>query len=240
MDAIILAAGQAKRLKPLTNDLPKCLLEISGTTIIDHQINCLKQNGIKNIILVVGFQSKKLTDYVSQKHPSINFEFIINNQFETTNAAYSLWLAKNHLNNAVIYLNSDSFFHPRIIEQIIKSKKDSITAIQRTPWDEEEVKVKIKNKSLIVEMGKDLKEKESYGEFIGVTKLGKKFNPDLVKSLDLFISEKENKKFAADAINLTINKFNKKMHILDVTQWPAIEIDTVQDYKNAQELWGKL
>ena len=239
MKAIILAAGQAKRLRPITKDTPKCLLKIGGVSIIDHQLNCLKRNNIKNVLVVVGFKSKKLTTHLLKKHPDIDFEFIINDNYKNTNAAYSLWLAKGHLKESVIYLNSDCFFHPKIAEIVIKSKKDSLTAIQRVPWDEEEVNVKVNKKLLVMEIGKHLMAEESFGEFIGFTKLGKKFNQQLTEALDFFVAQKEYKKFAADAINLTIKNLQGKMYIADVTNWPATEIDTIKDFERAREVWDK-
>jgi len=240
MKAIILAAGQAKRLRPITNDTPKCLLKIGSSKIIDYQLNSLQKNGIKDVIVVVGFKADELIKYLLDNHPKINFEFIINSDFDTTNAAYSLWLAKNHLKETLIYLNSDLFCHPKIVEKTIKTKKASATAIQRIPWDKEEVNVIVKNRSKIVEIGKHIKEEDSYGEFIGITKLGKEFNKKLALALNEFVKEKEYKKFAADAINLTIKKWGGDMDIIDVTEWPATEIDTIEDYKKAQEIWGKI
>lgn len=237
MKAIILAGGQAKRLKSITDNKPKCLLRINEKSIIDYQIKALKKNNIKEIIIVVGFQAKKLMQYLTKIYPEINFVFIKNKIFNNTNAAYSLWLAKKYLINSVIYLNSDVLCDPNIIRKIIESKKKCITAIQRISWDKEEVNVIINKNSQIIKIGKDIDKKNRYGEFIGVTKLSKEFNQKLISVLDnLFISNKNLKKFAADAINLTIQN-SSQMYILDVTHLPAIEIDTIKDYERAKKLW---
>jgi len=236
MKAIILAAGQASRLRPITKNTPKCLLKIKGTSIIDHQVDTLYKNGINEIIVVVGFRSKKIIDYLVNHHHEIKFHFIFNKKFKETKAAYSLWLARKYLKDPVLYLNSDVFFSPEIIKNIIKSKNSSVTAIQRVPWDEEEVNVITQKNMQIIEIGKHIDEKLSCGEFIGITKLGKEFNKNLIKTLDYFIKKKEYQKFAADAINLAIKNYGGKIYALDVTSWPAIEIDTIDDFKRAQEM----
>ena len=235
MKAIILAAGQSRRLKPLTNDIPKCLLQINNQSIIDYQIKGLIKNNITEIIIVIGFKAQKLTNYSQRNYSNINFTFIKNNNFQNTNAAYSLYLTKKYLNDDIIYLNSDSLFDKKILEKIVNSKT-SVTAIQRVAWDEEEVNVIVDNNLEILEIGKHISKELNYGEFIGVTKMSKSFNQELIKVLGSFVKNKEPKKFAADAINLTIQR-GQKMYAIDVTEFKAIEIDTLEDYKKAQKLW---
>lgn len=236
MKAIILAAGQAKRLWPITKCLPKCLLKFGNSTIIDRQISALRENDIKNIVVVVGFEAKKLIRHITSIHKDLDFKFIENKRYKETNPAFSLWLAKEHLNDSVIYLNADVFCDPRVIEAIIKNKKSSVTAIRRVPWDEEAVNVVIENNSQVMEMGKKINKNKSSGEFMGVTKMGKRFNKSLIDILDNFISEKEYIKFAADAINLTIQS-GEKMYALDVTKFQAIEIDTKEDLEKAMKIF---
>lgn len=235
MKAIILAAGQAKRLRPLTDRLPKCLLRLGNKTILDYQIDALNQNKITKIILVVGFEAKKIIAHLRHNYPSGKFTFIRNPKFETTGPAYSLRLAKKYLKQQVLYLNSDSVFDPAIIKRIIKSKKDSVTATQQVPWDEEEVNVVLDKENRVFEIGKQISRELSCGEFIGVTKLGAAFNRKLLASLDEFTKTGETKKFAADGLNRAI-QHGGKLFSLDVTGLPAIEIDTLEDYTRAKRL----
>lgn len=243
MKAIILAAGQSLRLRPLTNNTPKCLLKIGNKVIIDHQVETLYKNKIKDVIVVVGFEANKLINHLKHTHPKLNFIFINNEKYSSTYPAYGLWMARDYLNESILYLNADVLFDPKIIENIIKDKKDSVTAIQKSVWDEEEVNVII-NKSLrVIEIGKHINEHDNCGEFIGVTKFGKDFNSKLKKALDFYANNNEHKKFAADAINLTIKKWGGQLYIQDVTKLPSIEIDTIEDFNKAQLLasliWNK-
>ena len=235
MKAIILAAGQSIRLRPITNNTPKCLLKINKKTILAYQIDKLIKNNIREIIIVVGFKQKQIIKYLNKNYPNIKFIFIKNNQFKTTSAAYSLYLAKKYLNDDVIYLNADALFEENILKKVLKDKRSN-TAIQRVEWDEEEVNVIVNNELNILEIGKHISKKLNYGEFIGVTKINKSFNQELIKVLDNFVKNKKLKKFAADAINLTIQR-NQKMYAINVTKFKAIEIDTPEDYKKAQKLW---
>lgn len=237
--ALILAAGESKRLRPLTDDKPKCLLEIGGMAIIDHQLNALAHHGILEVVFVIGYQGDKLKKHIkSKKHPHI-FHFIENKNFATTGPAYSLWLAREHFQGDIIYLNSDALFDPKIISEVLNSPHKNVTAIRKNPWDEEQVNVIINRLGRVLEIGKHITARKNHGEFVGVTKLGKNFAKSLIQSLEHFVSNGELKKFAVDAINHALQEFGEKKHIVDVTHLKVIEIDTPEDYKNAVRMWKK-
>lgn len=233
MRAIILAAGKSTRLRPLTENTPKCLLEINGQAIIDYQIKSLLDNGVNEIIVVTGFQGEKIINHLKKNYLDIDFTFIENKEYETTAASYSLWLAKDLMSGGFLYLNSDLFCHPEIIKLIIKHKKPNVTAIQKIPWNEEAVNIISDHEGSVVEIGKHINEVSSHGEFIGITKLGKEFTLKLISALDSFIEQGNKKKYAVDAINQAI-ELGGKLHALDVTHLPAIEIDTSDDYERAK------
>jgi choline kinase len=233
MKAIILAAGEARRLRPLTEETPKCLLKVGENAIIDYQIANLKSAGITEVVVVTGFMAEKLERHLLDIHPDIAWTFIRSTEYQKTYPAHGLWLAKAFLTETVLYLNADVICHPDIIGGIVSSEHDSITAIQRSAWDEEEVNVILKDdSSQIAEMGKYIAKTLNDGEFIGVTKIGTQFGPELISVLDMYVEYEEFKKFAADALNLTIQR-GHAMHALDVTHLPAIEIDTPEDLAEA-------
>ncbi len=236
-NAIILAAGQSLRLRPLTHDRPKCLLKIGHRTIIDFQIETLKALGISRIIVVTGYQAELLENYLLAEHPEINFNFIRNPDFATTRAAHGLWVAKEYLVGPILYLNSDVLCEPTIIEKVVNHPSDSATAIQRTPWDEEEVNVTIEGASKIVTIGKDIPPEKSSGEFIGVTKFGKKFTEALIKTLDNWATQGNTNHYAVDAINAVLQEPHLNFEAIDVSEHTAIEIDTPEDYLRARRLW---
>jgi choline kinase len=235
MKVIILAAGEAKRLRPLTQETPKCLLLVGGKPIIDYQIDNLRLFGLKDIIVVTGFMAQKLESHLTTTFTDVNWTFIRNENYQTTYPAYGLWMAKEHLNQTIIYLNGDVICHPEIIGTILSSGHESVTAIQQTGWDEEEVNVTIhKDSTEILDISKHISKEMSDGEFIGVTKIGKTFAIELEKTLGEFVANGEFQKFAADSINKTIQK-GFQMFVCDVTHLPAIEIDTPEDLERARE-----
>ncbi|MCA9363267.1 phosphocholine cytidylyltransferase family protein [Candidatus Kaiserbacteria bacterium] len=229
MKALILAAGEAKRLKPITENMPKCMLQVGEKRIIDYQVRSLIDSGVSDIVVVTGFLAEKLENHLSSTHKDAIFTFIRSKDYYKTYPAHGMWLAKEHLNGDVIYLNADVICHPNLIKEVVTTKYDSATALHKNEWDEEQVNIIVRpDTDEVLSMGKQVSAKLSSGEFVGVTKLGTEFNKELVKVLDSFIEKDELKKFAADAINLTIQR-GQAMYALDLSHLAAIEIDTPDD-----------
>ena len=85
MKAIILAAGMASRLRPLTNNTPKCLLKIGERSLLQRSIDALTSNGIKEIVIVTGYLHNQIEDFVRQQYPSLKVTFIQNDVYASTN-----------------------------------------------------------------------------------------------------------------------------------------------------------
>lgn len=110
MNAIILAAGMGTRLRPLTNEIPKCLVQVNGVPMVERQIRFLHEKGISNVILVSGYRAEKL-DYLRDKY---NVEIVFNEKFDTCNNIYSLYKVLDRFENSWIiegdvYLQGNCF-----------------------------------------------------------------------------------------------------------------------------------
>lgn len=87
MNAIILAAGMGTRLRPLTNEIPKCLVKVLGVPMVEHQIQFLHEVGITDITLVSGYKAERL-DYLIEKY---GVSIVFNERYDTCNNIYSLY-----------------------------------------------------------------------------------------------------------------------------------------------------
>src|SRR4029079_2285883 len=110
MNAIILAAGKGTRLRGAAGDKPKCLARVGAHTLIERQIKALRSVGISKIVAVVGFGADSVRDACG---PDI--EYLYNSIFFRTSSLYSLWLARHHLTEGFVVLNSDVLFHPHLL-----------------------------------------------------------------------------------------------------------------------------
>ena len=119
MKAVILAAGIASRLRPLTNHTPKCLLEIGGKSLLERAIQGLLTNNIREIVLVTGYLQEQIVSFVQKKFPEVDVKFIYNKKYATTNNIYSLWLVKNSIQGEdIVLLDSDILFDPGLVTAV--------------------------------------------------------------------------------------------------------------------------
>lgn len=135
MQALMLAAGMGKRLGRYTKNATKCMVPVNGKTLIEYAIESLVQNNIKKMIIVVGYKSDVLIDFIHSKFNESNLngmeiEFIENKVFDKTNNIYSLYMAANKLcEDDTILLESDLIFKPEIIGKLIASKEPNLAVV---------------------------------------------------------------------------------------------------------------
>ena len=89
LKAIILAAGEGNRLRPYTADRPKCMVELGGRSLLEHQVGVLQSQGIKDITIVTGYLSEKIT--------ALGYKTVHNPEFNQSNMVYSLMCAKEEM-----------------------------------------------------------------------------------------------------------------------------------------------
>lgn len=187
LKAIIIAAGPCKRLRPLTADTPKCMLNIKGKPLIKNMIDIFRDNRIEDIAVIRGYAKEK-----------INFAGITyyeNTDFWNNNILHSLMFARKHLEKAkedVIISYSDIWYGEDVIKKLMKSKKP-IAAIVDTDWEEyyndrtahpieEAENVIFDDNMKIIKIGKhiftDKTPKNRQGEFIGLWK----FTPEGIRT----------------------------------------------------------
>jgi len=126
--AIILDAGEGKRLHPLTGNMPKCLIKIGNKTILEHQLCNLVECGIKELILVIGCHSEMILEKLKRGFSDLEIRHVRNPIYYKTNTVYSLWLAGNEMNTDFIYLNGDVFVHRDILRSLIDSEHNTCLA----------------------------------------------------------------------------------------------------------------
>lgn len=143
MKAIILAAGTASRLRPLTADTPKCLLKVGERTLLQRSLDALIAAGIREFVIVTGYLHEKIETFVKQTYgESIDVCFIHNNVYESTNNIYSLWLARREAEGEeILLLDSDLLYDPEIVLRVLASEHDNVLTLIRHDLGDEEMKV---------------------------------------------------------------------------------------------------
>jgi len=172
MKVIILAAGKGTRLGHHTNDIPKALVDINGSSIIERQLKQFQNKGITDISIIVG--------YKKEKFPFKNVNLIYNNNFENNDLLASLIYAEREIHGEILILYADLLFEEKILEQIIKSTHDISIAIDldwKKKHDDERNNqfpplAEIDNEKVVrISENKSLIRKKISGEFFGIMKL---------------------------------------------------------------------
>ncbi len=228
MKALILAAGLGKRLKNLTLRLPKPLIKIANTTIIEYLVNCLKEIGVNKIYVVTGFKSKMIKSKLGK---SINY--IYNKKFRSTNSIYSLYLAKKYLKNSnFVLINGDIFLSKVYLSKILNFNNSTSFAIKRKKYINGEMNIILKN-NLIKKIGKDINYNESNAESAQLTYFIKKDSDILFNKVDQLINKKHFHLFPAYAYQDIIKKSKLKISYIKDKCW--YEIDNKKDLEKIRK-----
>lgn len=130
--AVLLAAGTGSRLKPLTDDAPKCLSEVSGVTILQRLIQSLREHGFTRLVIVVGYLDHCVRESLEERTDELEIEFVINSRYATTNNLYSLWLARLAIDEPCLLLESDVVFDASLLQEMLQPNRMAVSRMR--PW----------------------------------------------------------------------------------------------------------
>jgi len=253
--AIILAAGEGKRLAPLTTDMPKCMVKLFGKSLLERQILTLRSSGISDIVVVTGYKSEKI------QIPDLRY--IKNQKYDQTNMIETLFCAKNELTDSVIVSYGDIIYEKKVLEKLIDSR-NNISVIVDEDW-EKYWKIRSNNpledaETLVMDSDFNIKEigqktndlRKIQGQYIGLMKFQNEGLVDLVRFYEKSkILSRNNlnplnpnlpfeKSYMTDLLHGMIKEGFSIKAILISNGW--LEIDTVTDHETYTDLYnqGKL
>ncbi|MCX6566961.1 MAG: phosphocholine cytidylyltransferase family protein [Candidatus Aminicenantes bacterium] len=233
---IVLCAGRGGRLRPFTDDTPKCLLSFGGKTILERCLDGLRAAGVGDIILVTGYRRELIERFVEERGTA-GITFVVNEAYARTNTAVSLNLALKRITSDVVVVNGDVLFDPSILADLVALPVFHGAAVDADiSLDGEEVKVIVRG-GRIVEIGKDLNPKDSLGEAIGLYKIGRSAIADLIRIYDDLESKGEFQHFfekGFDLLNGNRSGDDRSFGVFLTGGRPWVEIDTLEDYHYAE------
>ena len=237
MKAVILAAGTASRLRPLTSNTPKCLLKVNGKTLLERTLDNFISNGITEFLIVTGYLQEMIIDFVKNNYPKLNVKFLYNKDFATTNNIYSLYLAEEFAcGNDFILSDSDILFSKDIITALLADKNPDVLAMNRHELGEEEIKIISDSERNVLEISKVCSIEKAVGESVGLEKMSAEYSAALYKELHQMI---DNEGLSNVFYEKAFERLIPQGHIfkyLDTTDFFSMEIDTVEDYDKIKDL----
>lgn len=124
MKVIVLAAGQGSRLRPLTDNCPKCMVEVNGKSIIERQLDTMQACGIKeqDIVIIAGYRN----DMLQERLKGTSIQFIVNEEYENTNMVYSLMCAKEIMESEddILISYGDIMYDKEVLAKLLDSDYD--------------------------------------------------------------------------------------------------------------------
>ena len=172
MKAVILAAGIASRLRPLTDTTPKCLLKVGERCLLQRAFDALLQNGFREFVIVTGYRQQQIVNFLEAHYPALEVTFIYNEKYASTNNIYSLWLTRPYVDKEdILLLDSDILFDPQIVAKLLGYGQADALALNHHTLGEEEIKVIADNDGKVLEISKTCSISRAIGESIGIEKM---------------------------------------------------------------------
>ena len=169
MKAVILSAGQGKRLLPLTADCPKCILPVRGRSMIEWQIDELAKCGISQVSVVLGFRADKVERLLHERYGSHRVKTIYNDAYAVSDNLVSCWAARDEMHSDFVLLNGDTLFEAAVMQLLLDTQFHPVTVAisHKNDYDADDMKVELDGCRL-VKIGKDLIPDQIDGESIGM------------------------------------------------------------------------
>lgn len=172
MKAIVLSAGQGRRLLPLTTDKPKCLLQVDeARTALDVQLETLERCGVERAVVVVGFGAHHVERHLDRKPvPGIQVEVLYNPFYAMTDNLTTCWLSRHQMDEDFLLLNGDTLFEDPVLQRLLDGPPSPVTVTvdHKRAYDDDDMKVSLDEEGRLLAIGKTLKPEMVNGESVGM------------------------------------------------------------------------
>jgi len=234
MKAIILNSGIGKRMRPFTNDNPKCLAKLNGKTILEHEIENLIYCGINEMIITTGPFEDKIKEVMEKKFPDVKVTYVKNTKYKSTNYIYSMWLIKDMIDDDIILLHGDMVFDKVLLSTLIKSKCLNCALVNnKIKPPEKDFKANVVN-GYIKKIGVNVFGKNCF--FLApIYKFSKSDFMKWLKEIGKFIDRNNIKVYAEDAFNEISDKVLLKAVYYDNKL--CMEVDNFDDLNKAKQFF---
>lgn len=239
MIGVILAAGMAKRLRPLTDEKPKCLLEVGGKTLLQRTIDAMISAGVEEFVVVTGYRENMIRDFITINYPLTIVSFIDNVDYEHNNNIFSLWLAMERLHGIeVLLMDSDILCDPEAVRRVARKTVPAL-AMQQHELGEEEMKIVVDADGRITEISKTCSPKDAIGESVGIEKMTTEYTEAIYQELrKMILDEGLIDIFYERAFERLIPQ-GYTFEVVDTTDLFSYELDTPEDLEKASAALSK-
>jgi len=235
--ALLLSAGQGRRLLPLTEQRPKCALEFRGRSLLQWQIDTLLANGIASVSVVLGHGAPAIERLLAQRYRAEQVATVYNPFYRLTDNLASCWIARDTMHGDFLLINGDTVFDGAIVRGLLQAPPAPVTLCvdSKAAYDDDDMKVAINPEGWLEHVGKQLPAASVNGESIGITR----FRPE---GADLFRHAVEQAMRHPDGLGLwylsVIDALagEGQVRCFPVNGWPWAELDFVEDMQAVESV----
>ena len=232
MNAIILAAGMGRRLKPLTDNLPKAFISIDGKPLIYRSLDYLGFAGIKTVIIVTGFMESFFKKKLGKLYHGINIIYASNKEYESTGSMYSLSQTEGLVDEDIILLESDLLYERRALNELINHNSPNVILTSAIRQTGDEVYIYYDKNGYLNNLGKNIDSKNALGELVGINKISLPFLEKLYMISKEDYNNDEKEYHYEEKIYKLSREAPVKCHMIKDLVWT--EIDTYDDLERAR------
>ena len=243
MQAIILAAGMGKRLKDLTRDNTKCMVKVNGVTLIERLLRQLESHDLSRVVMVVGYEGKKLKDYIGTLSIRTPVVFVDNPVYDRTNNIYSLALAKQYLmDEDTLLFESDIIFEDSILDMLLQDPRETLAVVDKyEAWmdgtcvkitDDDDIEAFVPGKKLRYD------EVDAYYKTVNIYKFSKQFSETYyVPFLEAYQSALGKNEYYEQVLRVITMLDDPAIKAVRLTGQRWYEIDDIQDLDIAESIF---
>jgi choline kinase len=235
--AVILAAGCASRLRPASDDTPKTLLPVADVPILRRTITSLLHVGVDQFVIGTGYLEHMVRESMAAWFPGVDVAYVTNADFRTTNNAYSLLLAREHVDgNDFMLLDGDVVFDLGVVEELVERGPDCLAVRSVGEIGLEEVKVTADKNDRVLAIGKHVPVRSAMGESVGIELFSAASSRKLFAALDQRVRGHGLVNEYYEAAFQQIIDEGTALYGVDIGSKYASEIDTIDDLTLANVL----
>ena len=245
MQAVILAAGMGKRLKELTKDNTKCMVQVNGVALIDRLLTQLSRLDLTRVIIVVGYKGENLVEHIGDRYAGrLNIEYVENPIYDRTNNIYSLALTKDKLlEDDTLLIESDLILDDRMFSLIMENPHPNIALVAKYQTWMDGTMVRIDDEHNVVNFVPKKAFKYSDVEFYYKTVNLYKFSKDFLQHkyvpfLDAYCAALGNNEYYEQVLRVICMLDNSDLKALPISNERWYEIDDIQDLDIAEALFA--
>ena len=235
--ALLLAAGIGSRLYPLTQNEPKCLTIVNAMSILERLISNLNQHGFKRLVVVTGYLENRIRDFLGNKVGNIAIDYIFSPLYETTNNIYSLWMAREVINEPFLLLESDLVFDESLLDAMLYPDRIAVAKVQ--PWMNGSCVTINKSQQVKTFLADNA---DSFGavkyKTVNIYSISLASWYCIVKKLDQHISDGKVNDYYETVFADMIADGSLNFKIVSFDGKPWYEIDTIEDLAKAEKLFS--